>query len=90
MFLTLFKTGGGKLKYCYIHDLQRSLFNLHNLTIISGTVNNRSRQKEYSFDSIMERDKKIRVVFDKHIKDGYQLIYSYPKELNIKQVIKAG
>ncbi|MBA7646825.1 hypothetical protein ES703_54591 [subsurface metagenome] len=70
MYLTLYKSGRGGHKYCLIHDLQRTFFNPFNLTIINGILGQNSKQKEYSFSSQKELNRKVQEIFQKKNREG--------------------
>ena len=84
MFLTLFKTGRGGDRYYTLHDLQRDLFAKYSLVIYSGTVGKKSNEKNYAFDTPGEKDAVLRALFLQKIKEGFKVIYNYPKELQLQ------
>ena len=84
MFLTLFKTGRGGDKFFTMHDLQKDLFYRHTLAVYSGNVGGPNREKQYTFDSLEEKNAVIRALFQQKLKEGFKVIYEYPKELEEK------
>ncbi len=89
MFLTLYKNnrGGEQWQYYTIHDHDRDLFDMFSLTINWRNTNNIIRERQYSFTNQIEKDKKIQKLFMKKLKEGYKLLYEYPKELLNKKVL---
>lgn len=89
MFLTLYKNNreGGQSQYYIIHDHDRDLFDLFSLTINWKNSKNKIFEKQYSFKSQSEKDKKVNSLFLKRIKEGYKLLYEYPKEILNKQAL---
>jgi hypothetical protein len=89
MFLTLYKSNreGKQGQYYIIHDHNRDLFDLFSLTINWTNSKNMTCEKQYSFKSQSEKDSKIHSLFLKKIKEGYILLYEYPKEILNKQVL---
>lgn len=81
MMITLYKTGNNN-EICYytIHDRQALLTAEYSITISWYTGNSKPREKVYGFDSLSERDKKIKAVFRGKIREGYSLLYSYLKK----------
>jgi hypothetical protein len=83
MFLTLFKAGRGRDKFYALHDLQKDLFYKHTLSVLSGIVGKTSREKQYTFDTLEEKNAVVRALFRQKIKEGFKVIYEYPKELEV-------
>ncbi|MBN2533717.1 MAG: WGR domain-containing protein [Spirochaetales bacterium] len=81
MFLTLFKAGRGRDKFFTIHDLQKDLFYKYTLAVYSGNVGGSIREKQYAFDSEDEKKAVLQALFKQKIKEGYKVIYEYPKKL---------
>lgn len=81
MFLTLFKTGRGGDKYYTLHDLQKDLFSKYNLVVYSGTVGSKGKGKDkhYAFDLPAEKEAVLQALVLQKIKEGYKIIYDYPK-----------
>ncbi len=89
MFLTLYKNNreGEQWQYYTIHDHDRDLFDLFSLTTNWKNTRNRIIERQYSFSSQSEKDRKIHKLFLKKLKEGYKLIYEYPRELLNKKAL---
>ena len=84
MFLTLFKAGRGRDKFFTLHDLQKDLFYKYSICVYSGNVGGAIREKQYTFDSREEKNAVIKALFKQKTKEGFKVIYEYPKELEVE------
>jgi hypothetical protein len=81
MHLTLYKKEAEDFYYYFhIHDHQRHLFDKPTITVARGDVGSRFMEKHYTFETVMEKDRKIRELFEKKIQDGYEVLYRFPKD----------
>jgi hypothetical protein len=81
MHLTLYKKEADDIyRYFHIHDHQRHLFEKPTITVARGDVGTRFTEKHYTFESFSEKDRKIRELFEKKIRDGYEVLYRFPKD----------
>jgi preprotein translocase subunit SecD len=67
--------------YYTIDDRQQNLFGQHTITVSWGMDLFSGTQKQFSFDSVVQRDDKIRDILKKKTKT-YKVLYSYFKEKN--------
>jgi predicted DNA-binding WGR domain protein len=78
MMVTLYKKDRQGQPYYYtVHDRQGSLFAPFTLTIMWGKKLDRPREKVLTFTSEEEMNRKIRVILDKKLREGYRVLYSY-------------
>jgi hypothetical protein len=81
MFISLYKTEAeGNAAYFHIHDHQRHLFDKYTLTVIRGEETGKSVEKQYTFETQDEKDGKIKELFTIKIKEGFKILYTYPRE----------
>lgn len=79
MLVILYKKNAkGTLNYYVLDDRQPSLFSPWTLNVGWGKAPDASPRKHYSFDSLEEKNKKIRSLMGRKLKD-YQVLYSYFK-----------
>lgn len=84
MMITLYRIDGkGTAHYYTLHDRQGHLFSDFTFTTSWGKNVSLSREKSYRFDTLKERDEKIRRILQEKFKTGYRVLYSYfrPKEM---------
>ncbi|WP_052078406.1 hypothetical protein [Spirochaeta lutea] len=80
MLITLYKYDRrGRIWYYTLDDRQQSLFGQHTITVSWGMDLFSGTQKQYSFDTLEERDKKIREII-KQKSRTYKVLYSYFKD----------
>ena len=80
MIITLFKPGeGGKMLYYTIHDRQPVLDAPYALCAAFRVGMGRERERLHRFDTLTDRDKMIRALISKRLKDGYRLLYSFSR-----------
>ncbi|MBN1412791.1 MAG: hypothetical protein JW969_18235 [Spirochaetales bacterium] len=82
MFISLYRIEpDGKSHFYHIHDQQHHLFDKFTLTVIRGDESGKGVEKHYTFETQKEKDKKIYELFSNKRKEGYKILYTYPKEL---------
>lgn len=82
LFLTLYKMENNTQYEYSIHDIQNNLFELYNLSVVSR-INGRLRKEvQYSFETQVEKDNKIRELFRNKISQGYKLLYTFPRQMD--------
>jgi len=82
LFMTLYKSENDTQYEYSIHDIQKSLFDLYNLSVVSR-INGRLRKEiQYSFETEIEKANKIRELFNTKIKEGYKVLYTFPREMD--------
>lgn len=80
MLVILYKKNAkGTLNYYVLDDRQQSLFTPWTLNIGWGKAPDAPARKHYSFTSLEEKNKKIRMLMTRKLKD-YQVLYSYFKD----------
>lgn len=83
MMIALYRiTKTGQMDYYYIHDYQGNLFSPYTFTVIWGKDLNTGKERSFTFSTRIEMDEKLRELFNKRVKDGYKLLYSYPQKNN--------
>lgn len=81
MIVVLQKTDkAGRLRYYTIHDRQGNLFSPHVLTCRWGLALNAGREKEYTFSSEQEKDKKVRELMKKRFRSQYKVLYGFSRK----------
>lgn len=79
--ITLYKAqSNSQIAYYTIHDRQALLTARYSITISWYSGSSKPREKVYGFDTREEKDKKIRAIFKRKIREGYYLLYSYLKK----------
>lgn len=88
MIIVLYKTGkNGKSRYYTMHDRQGNLFSPHVLTVLWGNTPNGGREKEYTFQSLEEKDRKIRELVRKKGRTGYKVLYRFVRKTRLPKAI---
>lgn len=78
MIITLFRTSAsGAIHYYTIHDRQPLLTSRYSLTLAWRAGDAKEREKVYGFDTLAEKDARIRAAFARKTRDGYKLLYSF-------------
>ncbi|MBN1411892.1 MAG: WGR domain-containing protein [Spirochaetales bacterium] len=77
----------GRQYYYHIHDNQKHLFGKFSVTIAWGNVGSKMIEKYYDFDSQFDRDKKIKELFNKRMKEGYQIIHKIPRDFDFNSFL---
>ena len=78
MIIALYRTGAsGIINYYSMHDRQPLLTAPYALTVCWRRGDGREQEKIFGFESVAERDRKIREIFLQKIRQGYSLLYSY-------------
>ena len=77
MLITLYKYDRrGRMWYYTLDDRQQSLFSPYSLAVSWGTELFSGVRKYYSFDSLAEKDARIREILKSKTK-SYKVLYSY-------------
>lgn len=80
MIITLYRPGsGGKILYYSIHDRQPLLTARYSLTLAWRTGDSQEREKIYGFDSLSEKNAKIKDVLSRKKTQGYRVLYSFQR-----------
>jgi hypothetical protein len=80
MIITLYKAGSdGKILYYTIHDRQLVLDAPYALCAAFRVGMGRERERLHRFDSLAERDRMIRSLIARRLKDGYRLLYTFSR-----------
>ncbi|MGO8695337.1 MAG: hypothetical protein ACLQMF_16875 [Rectinemataceae bacterium] len=80
MIITLIKTAkDGRLHYYTVHDRQPALDAPFALCSAWRIGMGRERERLYRFQSVTERDRMIRTLVSRRIRDGYRLLYSFSR-----------
>lgn len=78
MIITLYKTGAdGRTLYYTIHDRQQVLDAPFALCAAFRVGMGRERERLHRFESLADRDRMIRSLMARRLKDGYRLLYSF-------------
>jgi len=90
MIITLYRPSAeGPIRYYSIHDRQPLLTARYSLTVAWRTGEGREREKIYGFDTLADKDKKIKQVFARKTRDGYSLLYSFIREVGASPAASA-
>ena len=81
------KLQNGKHYYYSLHDRQSGLFDAFTLTATWGSRPDGGRSKIYSFATRSERDRALRSLIRKRIRQGYWIFYSYARKGNYLKVL---
>jgi hypothetical protein len=80
MIITLFKAGAeGKTLYYTIHDRQQVFDAPFALCAAFRIGMGRERERLHRFQTLGERDRAIRELISKRLKDGYRLLYTFSR-----------
>ncbi|HOX33396.1 MAG TPA: hypothetical protein PLB91_13785 [Spirochaetales bacterium] len=80
MIITLYKTGaGGKTLYYTIHDRQQLLDAPFALSAAFRVGLGRERERLHRFEKLADRDRMIRSLVARRLKDGYRLLYTFSR-----------
>ena len=61
---------------------QRSLFRLPLFTVIYGSIDdNKVKNREFFFNNKLEKQLELKYLINSYKKKGFQIIYSYPKDI---------
>jgi len=80
MIITLIKSGkDGRLHYYTIHDRQQLLDAPFALCAAWRVGMGRERERLHRFQSVVERDRMLRTLVARRLRDGYRLLYSFSR-----------
>ena len=80
MIITLCKAGSdGRMLYYTIHDRQQVFDAPFALSAAFRVGLGRERERIHRFDTLADRDKMIRSLISRRIKDGYRLLYTFSR-----------
>jgi len=80
MIITLYKAASdGKTLYYTIHDRQQVLDSPFALCAAFRVGMGRERERLHRFDSLAARDRMIRSLIARRLKDGYRLLYTFSR-----------
>lgn len=80
MIITLYKAGAdGKMLYYTIHDRQQVLDAPFALSADFRVGLGRERERLHRFDTLADRDRMIRKLIARRLKDGYRLLYTFSR-----------
>jgi hypothetical protein len=80
MIITLYKTGhDGRIHYYTIHDRQPVLDAPFALCSSWRIGTGRERERLHRFETSTERDKAVRSLVARRIKDGYRILYFFSR-----------
>jgi hypothetical protein len=80
MIITLYKAGAdGKTHYYTIHDRQQVLDAPFALCAAFRIGLGRERERLHRFESLADRDRMIRTLIARRLKDGYRLLYTFSR-----------
>jgi hypothetical protein len=80
MIITLYKAGAdGRTFYYTIHDRQQLLDAPFALCAAFRVGMGAERERLHRFESLAERDRLIRSLIKKRLRDGYRLLYTFSR-----------
>ncbi len=80
MIITLYKLGrDGTTHYYTIHDRQPVLDSPYSLCASWRIGLGKERERLHRFQTLLEKDKTIRGLIAKRVKDGYKILYSFSR-----------
>jgi len=80
MIITLYKTGAdGRISYYTIHDRQPALDAPFALCASWRVGLGRERERLHRFETLAERDKAVRSLVARRVKDGYRILYFFSR-----------
>jgi hypothetical protein len=78
MIITLYKTGkDGRILYYTVHDRQPVLDAPYALCASWRAGLGRERERLHRFQTLAERDRMIRQLIERRVRDGYRVLYSF-------------
>jgi hypothetical protein len=80
MIITLYKNGAdGRVHYYTIHDRQPVLDAPYALCASWRVGLGRERERLHRFETLAERDKSLRSLVARRVKDGYRILYFFSR-----------
>jgi hypothetical protein len=80
MIITLYKTGAdGRINYYTIHDRQPALDAPYALCASWRVGLGRERERLHRFETLAQRDKAVRALVARRVKDGYRILYFFSR-----------
>jgi hypothetical protein len=80
MIITLYKLGkDGKTHYYTVHDRQPVLDSPYTLCASWRIGLGKERERLHRYQTLLERDKTIRRLVAKHVKEGYKILYTFTR-----------
>jgi hypothetical protein len=80
MIITLFKEGAdGRIRYYTIHDRQPALDAPYALCASWRVGAGRERERLHRFESLAQRDRTVRTLVARRVKDGYRILYFFSR-----------
>ena len=87
MMITLYRReSDGSTRYVTYTDRQGHLFGFPTLTVTEGTDFFLARERNYTFETESEQQKKLRTMIDRRMKRGYSVLYSFFRNDRFPQV----
>jgi len=78
MMVTFFKAGkSGTLRFCTVHDLQRSLLGKYSITVVVSVGDMPGKDVLHFFEDEFERLRWLDAFFSRKRRSGYRELYSY-------------
>lgn len=89
MVIILYKTNeNGTTWYYTIDDRQPQLFAEWSFTVHWGTALNSGREKLYQFDNFKAKNKKIKDLIKKKVKENYKMLYGFSRDAKEKEMFE--
>jgi len=83
MIITLYKAGaGGRNLYYTIHDRQQALDAPYALCSSFRVGMGRERERLHRFENLADRDRSVRGLIARRLKDGYRLLYTFDRSMH--------
>jgi hypothetical protein len=80
MIITLYKVGkNGKIHYYTVHDRQPVLDSPYAICASWRLGLGKEREKLHRFGTLLDRDKMIRRLISRRVKDGYKILYTFTR-----------
>jgi hypothetical protein len=80
MIITLYKVGSdGKTHYYTVHDRQPVLDAPYAICASWRIGLGKEREKLHRFEALVDRDKMIRRLIARRVKDGYRILYTFSR-----------
>ena len=81
MIITLYKVGAGERAYYYtVHDRQPVLDSPYAICASWRIGMGKEREKLHRFGTLGERDRAIRRLVARRVKDGYRILYTFSRD----------
>jgi hypothetical protein len=80
MIITLYKLGkDGKTHYYTVHDRQPVLDSPYTLCASWRIGLGKERERLHRYQTLQERDKNLRRLIAKHVREGYKILYTFTR-----------